>query len=215
MENIELFTFSIHMLGTIAFAVTAVLVVAPLGIDLFGATIMGVITAIGGGTMRDIILDVPVFWESDMSYIYIAVAASVITFYANSTFSKKYVNRTMLYLDAAGVSLFGIEAVTKVWHLDFGLPVAPVILGIVTAIGGGLMRDMLAGRTNLLMSKDLYAIPVLLGCTIYVIILKFIPQYSLIGGGISILIIFVYRSVAITKNLTVSKWLRSTIKIEK
>ncbi len=207
MENLESITFWIHILGTIAFAVTAVLVVAPLGIDLLGATIMGVITAIGGGTLRDVILDVPVFWRDDMSYVYIATIASVITFYSTSTFERKHINKIMLYVDAAGISLFGIEAVNKVWHLDFGLPFAPIILGIVTAIGGGLIRDMLAGRKNLLMSKDLYAIPVMLGCILYVAFLEFLPDYALIGFFLSISLIFIYRSLAIARNLSVGNLL--------
>lgn len=207
MENFELVTEWIHILGTIAFAVTAVLVVAPLGIDLFGATIMGVITAIGGGTIRDVILNVPVFWSTDLSYIYIATAASIITFYSTTVFEKKRINKVMLYVDAAGVSLFGIEAVNKVWHLDFGLPITPIILGVVTAIGGGLMRDMLSGRKNLLMSKDLYAIPVTLGCTMYLLFLEFLPKHLIIGFFLSIAVIFIYRSFAITKNLSVGNWL--------
>lgn len=207
MENLELFTFSIHILGTIAFAVTAVLVVTPLGIDLFGAIIMGVITSIGGGTIRDLILEVPVFWQNDMSYIYIAIISSVITFYSTSVFQRKKINKVMLHIDAAGVSLFAIEAVNKVWHLDFGLPLAPIILGIVTAIGGGLLRDILAGRKNLLMSKDLYAIPVMLGCILYVLILEFLHDYILFGSLLSIALIFAFRSLAINKNLSVGKWL--------
>ncbi|MGB5733460.1 MAG: TRIC cation channel family protein, partial [Thiohalocapsa sp.] len=64
--------------GTVAFAVTAVLAVAPKGIDLFGACVMGIITAIGGGTIRDLILDVPVFWANELSYIWIAFGASLV-----------------------------------------------------------------------------------------------------------------------------------------
>jgi uncharacterized membrane protein YeiH len=68
--------------GTAAFAVTAVLAVAPRGIDFFGATVLGIITAIGGGTIRDIILDVPVFWAADLAYIWVALAASLAAFAA-------------------------------------------------------------------------------------------------------------------------------------
>jgi uncharacterized membrane protein YeiH len=212
IETLESFTFWIHMLGTIAFAVTAVLVVAPLGIDLFGATIMGVITAVGGGTIRDVILEVPVFWSTDLGYIWVASIASIITFYSNSLLSKKHVNRAMLFVDAAGVSLFGIEAVNKVWGLEFGIPIGPIILGVVTAIGGGLMRDVLAGRKNLLMSKELYAIPVMLGCTLYVLILEFLPQYAVSGGFVCIALIFIMRSAAIMKNLSVPDWLVANVK---
>jgi uncharacterized membrane protein YeiH len=191
------------MAGTVAFAATAVLAVAPRGIDLFGATVFGIITAIGGGTIRDMILEVPVFWATDQSYIWIAAGTSVVTFYANTLFTKKYINKLVLYVDAIGVALFGIQAVNKVWGLDFALPLGPIGLGIVTAIGGGLIRDVLAGRQTLLMSRELYAIPVMLGCLLYVLILEFLPEYKIIGSIISILLIFGMRAAAIEKKISI------------
>ena len=71
--------------------------------------------------------------------------------------------------------MFGIQGTAKVWDLGFGLPVAPVILGVVTAIGGGLMRDVLASRTTLLLRPELYAVPVLLGCTAFALVLAYLP----------------------------------------
>jgi uncharacterized membrane protein YeiH len=196
----------IHIAGTVAFAATAVLAVAPRGIDLFGATVFGIITAIGGGTIRDMILGVPVFWETDQSYIWIAIATSVVTFYANALFTRRYINKLVFYVDAVGVALFGIEAVNKVWGLEFALPLGPIALGIVTAIGGGLIRDVLSGRQTLLMSRELYAIPVMLGCTLYVLILEYLPEYKIIGSVISILLIFGMRAAAIEKKISIPKW---------
>jgi uncharacterized membrane protein YeiH len=115
-------------------------------------------------------------------------------------------------VDGVGVSLFGIEAVHKVWNLDFALPLGPIALGIVTAIGGGLIRDVLAGRKTLIMSRELYAIPVMLGCTLYAMILKFFPDYDVIGSIISMLLIFGIRVLAIEKDLTVPKWFVITAK---
>ena len=203
----DTWTYLIGWAGTVAFVVTGVLAVAPKGIDLFSATVMGVITAVGGGTIRDIILEVPIFWSIDQSYIWVSIAVSIITFYASNTFSRKEINKTMLILDAAGISLFGIQAVEKVWGLGFALPIAPIMLGVLTAIGGGLTRDVLAGRQNLLMSRTIYAIPVLLGCTLYVLILEFLPEYKIEGAIASVLVIFGIRLTAIIKNLTVPDWL--------
>ena len=195
------------MAGTVAFAATAVLAVAPKGIDVFGATVLGIITAIGGGTLRDIILDIPVFWSSNQIYIWVAAAASILTFYANSLFTRKIISKLVLYVDAIGVSLFAIEAVNKVWGLEFALPVGPIALGVITAIGGGLIRDVLVGRQTLLMSRELYAIPVMLGCTLYVLILEFLPDYAFISSIISILFIFGFRAISIEKNLSVPGWM--------
>jgi uncharacterized membrane protein YeiH len=203
----ESWTYWVQMAGTVAFAATAVLAVAPRGIDLFGATVFGIITAIGGGTIRDMILDVPVFWSTDQSYIWIAAGTSVVTFYANALFTKKYINKLVFYVDAIGIALFGIQAVDKVWGLQFALPLGPIALGIVTAIGGGLLRDVLAGRQTLLMSRELYAIPVMLGCTLYVLILEFLPDYKIIGSMISMLLIFGMRTAAIEKKISIPDWL--------
>ena len=111
----------------------------------------------------------------------------------------------MLYLDGFGAALFGIQGADKAWNMDFGLPLAPVILGVITAIGGGLIRDMLAGRKNLLMSHELYAIPVSLGCIVYVLILEYAPAYSTQGAIACMLLIFGFRAAAIHWNLRVPK----------
>jgi len=203
----ESMSYLIGMAGTVAFAVTAVLAVTPRGIDLFGATVLGIITAIGGGTVRDLILDVPIFWSVDLNYIWVALGASVVAFAAHSLFTRKEIYRLMLYVDGFGVSLFAIQAVDKVWGLGFGLPLAPIILGIVTAIGGGLIRDVLAGRQTLLMTRELYATPVLLGCTLYVVLLTFLLEYRAIGAAGCGLCIFGVRAAAIHWKLSVPEWL--------
>ena len=95
----------------------------------------------------------------------------------------------------------------KVWDLGFGIPVAPVILGVVTAIGGGLIRDTLAGHPTLLMNRDLYAIPVLLGCTLYVLSLAFLPEHRSVSGAVCILLIFGFRAAVIYRGLSVPDWL--------
>lgn len=202
----EAFSNAIAMAATVAFAVTAVLAVVDRGVDLFGASVLGIITAVGGGTIRDLILGVPVFWASDLSYIWVALGASVAAFVAHSRFSRKHIFSVMLYLDGLGAALFAIQATGKVWNLGFGLPVAPVLLGVVTAIGGGLIRDVLAGRPTLLVSRELYAVPVLLGCIAFVILLNYWPEYRLIGGAACILCIFALRAAAIHWNLSVPYW---------
>lgn len=206
----ETLNYWVGMFGTVAFAVTAVIAVAPKGIDVFGATVMGIITAIGGGTLRDMALDVPVFWSTDLNYIWVALGASLAAFAATSLFTRKDIYSLMLYLDGLGVALFAIQATHKVWDLEFGLPLAPVIMGIVTAIGGGLIRDVLAGRQTLLMSRELYAIPVLLGCTLYVVLLELLPEYSVVSAVGCGLFIFGLRAAAIHWNLSVPAWLATS-----
>ena len=166
--QMQSFSYWIGIAGITAFAVTAVLVLAPKGIDLFSAIVLGIITAVGGGTIRDMTLDVPVFWAADLNYLWVAIGASLVTFFAESLFTRREIYQLMLYIDGLGAALFAIQTVDKAWAMDFGRPLAPIILGIVTAIGGGLLRDVLSGRQTLLMTRELYATPVLIGCTLYV-----------------------------------------------
>jgi len=195
------------MAGTTAFAVTAVLAVAPKGVDLVSAAVLGIITAVGGGTIRDLILSVPVFWAVDLNYLWVAIGASILTFFADPLLTRKEIYRLMLYVDGLGISLFAIQAADKAWTMDFGRPLVPVILGIVTAIGGGLMRDVLAGRQTLLMTRELYATPVLIGCTLYVLLLAWLPQHGAIGALGCVVLIFTLRAAAIRWDLTVPHWL--------
>jgi uncharacterized membrane protein YeiH len=195
--------FWISLIATIAFAVTGVLAIADRGVDLLGVIMLGVITAIGGGTLRDIILDVPAFWAIYQIYIWVACVTCIFTFYAQSFFTQPQIYRWMLYIDGLGAALFGIAGVDKAWNLGFGLPIAPIILGVVTAIGGGLLRDILAGKKTLFMSHELYAIPVSLGCLLYGLILNFSPQFNLAGSFICMLIIFGLRTAAIRWDLRV------------
>ncbi len=200
-------SYWIGIAATVAFAVTAVLAVKPLGIDFFGASVLGIITAIGGGTIRDLILGVPVFWAGDLSYIWAALISSLLAFRVGALFTQRRVNSLLLYLDGFGAALFGIEAVDKVWNLKFALPLGPIILGIITAIGGGLIRDVLADRKTLLMSRDIYAIPVMLGCALYVLTLKYFPDYGTLGAIAGISLSFGIRAAAIHWNLEVPGWL--------
>ena len=202
MEQIN---FWVGVIAIMAFAVTGVLAIADRGVDLFGVLVLGVITAIGGGTIRDIILGAPVFWSENQIYVWLALSASVLTFLAESFFTQPQIYRLMLYIDGFGAALFAIQGANKAWAMDFGLPLAPVILGVITAIGGGLIRDLLAGRKTLIMSHELYAIPVMLGCCADVLVLNFIPQYAIEGSVLCMLGIFGLRAAAIHWDLRVPK----------
>jgi len=205
--NANELNYLLGMAGTVAFAVTAVLAVTPRGIDLFGACVMGLITAIGGGTIRDMILDVPVFWAADLNYIWVSLVASFIAFCGNRFVTRKKVYLLMLYLDALGVSMFSIQAAHKVLTLSFGMPLAPILLGVITAIGGGLLRDVLAGKATLLMSRELYAIPVTIGCTLYVILLTLLPGGAVTIGIACSALILGLRGAAIHWRLSVPRWM--------
>ena len=204
--TLDQFTFFVAVAGTIAYAVSAVLSVSDRRVNLFGALVLGGITAVGGGTLRDIILDVPVFWANDLLYIWLALGASLVTFYAFRWFADGPLRELFLYIDGVASALFAIQATAMAWDLGFGLPVAPVIMGVVTAIGGGLIRDALVQHENLLISRELYAIPIVLGTSIFAFILAYAPEYQVIGSVGCLLLIFGIRAAAIRWHIRVPDW---------
>ncbi len=202
-------SFWTGMAATAAFAVTAVAAIKNRGVDLFGVLVLGAITAVGGGTIRDVILQQPIFWVQNLSYIWVALGASAIAFFGRSLVTEGQTYAILLYLDGFGAAFFAIHAVDTVWKLGFGLPAAPVILGMITAIGGGLMRDVLAGRPTLLMSRELYAVPLLFACSLFALILTLALEYQAAGAAGCVALSFLLRAAAIHWNLRMPRWLLS------
>jgi len=206
--------FLYHLLvlfATAAFAASAILSVSKHNIDTFAAIVLGVITAIGGGTIRDVILGVPIFWAVDQSYVWVALIVSFLTYIISKFFqkrsSKKNLHLSVLYLDGFGAALFAISTTRHVWNLNFCLPLGPIMLGVVTAIGGGLMRDALVGQRTLLMSREIYTILILFGCILFLILQYFFPQYTGIISILCICLIFVTRSAAIYWKISMPHWI--------
>jgi uncharacterized membrane protein YeiH len=195
--------YSFQMLGTVVFAVTGVLAVTRRGLDVFGALVLGLVTALGGGTLRDMMIRVPVFWTVDVNYVWAGLAGALAGFWIGPRLRSAY--RGLLYLDGLGAALFAVTATDKVLALGLGAPTA-VIMGVLTGIGGGLLRDVLAGRPTLLMSREIYATPILLGCILYV---SLHGSAILVGrqGVLAITLIFALRAVAVRFHLQMPAWL--------
>ena len=205
--SLETIMFWVAIIATMAFAVTAVLAIADRGVDIFGVMVLGVITAVGGGTVRDLLLGVQPFWVEDLVFVGVAMLSSLLAFVGRSFFTQPQVFTLMLYLDGLGAALFGIQGAMKTYEMAFGWPLAQIILGVITAIGGGIMRDVIAGRKNLLMSTELYAIPVALGCLLLMTSLHFYTHYAIeILLGCTA-VTFLMRAAAIHWGLTVPEFL--------
>lgn len=189
-----------EMLGTAVFAVTGVLVVTRRGLDVFGALVLGMVTALGGGTVRDLIVRAPIFWIEDFNYVWAALAGALAAFLFGHRLSSA--SRALLYLDGLGAALFAISAANKVLQLNLSGPVA-VVMGVLTGIGGGLVRDVLAGRPTLLMSREIYATPILLGCAVFVALHGVVPS----AGAIGFAVVFGLRAFAILRHLEMPGWL--------
>ena len=193
----------VELIGTAVFAITGVLAVTRRGLDVIGALMLGVVTALGGGTVRDTLIRAPIFWFGDLNYVWAAILGALAAFWIGSVFRSTF--RALLYLDGLGAALFAITAAHKVLVLDFPGPVA-VMMGVLTGIGGGLLRDVLAGRPTLLMSREIYATPILLGCTAFVV-LQLIPAASGYAETAGVAIIFGVRALAIHQHLEMPEWL--------
>jgi uncharacterized membrane protein YeiH len=188
------------------FAITGVLGAIRKDRDILGLVVLGLITAIGGGTIRDTILDVPVFWIADSTYIIVAAAASTLTFFLlkiSKINDARY--RILLYFDALGVAYFCIQAFEKTISLGHSFPLA-LMMSFITGMAGGVMRDVLTGRPNLLITTELYATPALLGSTLYGLLRIWNVDLQL-AGIISVSFIFILRSLAIFYKIHMPRWL--------
>jgi uncharacterized membrane protein YeiH len=192
-----------QMLGTAVFAITGVLAIHKAGVDVFGAVVLGIITAIGGGTIRDLLLDQPIFWIADFNYIWVALIAGLLAFFLTQKFQQRY--QLLLYLDGFAAALFAIVATEKVLGMHLAAPFA-VMMGVLTSIGGGIARDVLARRASLLMSREIYATPILLGCTLYVLLRDVFPTIQF-AGWIALIFTSGFRFLAIYKELQMPAFL--------
>jgi len=154
-------------LGTLAFAISGIRLAAAKGFDWFGAYVVGFVTAVGGGTIRDILLDIKPFWLIQPSYLIITGLALVFTI----VFRRQVVrlNHSLFFFDAIGLGLFVVVGVAKSYAVGYPWWVA-IIMGTITGSFGGLIRDILINDTPLIFRTDFYASACILGGTIYVLL---------------------------------------------
>jgi uncharacterized membrane protein YeiH len=158
-------TEALYLLGTAVFAITGVLAAARQNMDVLSFIVIGVVTAIGGGTIRDLVLDSPVFWLHNSAYLYVATVAGVITFFFERRLRSTY--NVLLYLDALATAMFTVLATERTLRLGFAPGIA-VLMGVLTGIGGGLIRDLLTGQPTILLRRELFMTPIILGGFLYV-----------------------------------------------
>jgi uncharacterized membrane protein YeiH len=196
--------YALGLIGIAAFAITGVMAAGKKGMDILSITLLGVVTALGGGTLRDIILDTnPIFWIADLFYLWVSVSASIVTFFLVRFVS--HVLHLLLFIDAFGLSLFTILATEKTLMLGFSNPVA-VLMGVVTGIAGGMIRDILTGRMPLLLGKEFYATPALLGAILFTLLYYHFPTHEF-NRLYAIGLVIMLRASAIQWGLYYPKWL--------
>lgn len=163
MDVEQTFLFIIEVVGTVAFAISGIRMAAAKHFDWFGAYVVGLVTAIGGGTVRDLLLNIPVFWMQTWWYIAVTGLSLIVVI----VFRRILVKTRVLFLfDTIGLALFVVIGIQKTLAVDYPFWVA-VIMGITTGALGGVLRDILVNNEPLLFQKDIYATACLAGGLVY------------------------------------------------
>jgi len=191
------FTILLDLLGTFAFAISGIRLASGKQMDWFGAYIIGLVTAIGGGTLRDLLLDVTPFWMLEGKYFLTTGVALIATLLFKDKLFKW--GSTLFLFDTIGLGLFTIVGITK--SIDAGLPFwVCIIMGTITGSVGGVIRDVLLNEVPLLFRKDIYALACVAGGGVY-----FLCNYLILPTGISetiaALTVIVFRLIAVKYHL--------------
>lgn len=192
-----------ELAGTVVFAVSGVIAVIGQRLDWFGAIVVGIVTAIGGGTLRDLILGVtPVTWIVEEKYLFAALVGAVAaTLLARPLRERppRFANEALGVADALGLALFAMVGAATA--LDLGFDGATAIAsGVLTGVGGGVIRDLLAGRQPLIMSGEIYATAAIAGVVAFVLLDDVVGVDQAIAGIIGGALVFGLRVAAMRKD---------------
>ena len=192
--------YLLNMFGVAVFAVSGALTARRKSLDPFGVIVIAVITAIGGGTIRDLLLDNrPIFWIADPTYLIVIIAAALATLvYARF---RRPPRSSLLVADAFGLALFTITGAQTAEAAEVsGLIV--VLMGTITGVAGGILRDVLCAEIPLILRREIYATASIAGASVYVLLNKLAPG-SQAAVLVPMALIFVLRLAAIRFDLHV------------
>ncbi|MCF8261462.1 MAG: trimeric intracellular cation channel family protein [Melioribacteraceae bacterium] len=188
------YLYIIDLLGVSVFAISGALSAGRKGLDLFGVLIISVVSAIGGGTLRDLLLNRhPIFWIDDPTYLFVIICSSI--------FTLIYVRRNkpplkaLLIADALGLSFFTIMGTQIAESFELH-SIISVLMGVITGVAGGMIRDILSAEVPLILRRDIYATAAICGAALYIILVGINFPKNL-ASVIGLIIIFVLRLAAI------------------
>jgi uncharacterized membrane protein YeiH len=154
--------------GVAVFAATGALAASRRQIDLIGFIFLAIVTGVGGGTLRDVILgQLPVFWVAEPAFLIVAAATAVIVYFTAHLVWSRYV--WLLWLDAIGLSAYCVIGAAKGLALGVPAPIA-VVTGVMTATFGGILRDIVTGEPSVLMRREIYLTAALAGASVLTIL---------------------------------------------
>ena len=197
--NIDTFVFIMELIGTIAFASAGAMIAVEKEMDVLGVCVLGMTTAVGGGMIRDLILGVnpPVMFQSPV-YALVAIAFSLVVFvvaYYNHKLqeSKFYIayDRLMLICDSLGLAIFTVVGVNAALNMEYETTTfLQIFVGVLTGVGGGVLRDVMAGNTPYIFVKHVYASASIIGAVITVIMVGFCGELvGMVTGAVAVFII--------------------------
>lgn len=185
--------------GTFAFAISGVRMAARKGFDLFGAFVVGFVTAVGGGTLRDLMLGVTPFWMLQPSYVVITGIALVVV----SIFKDLLVrlDSAFIFFDAVGLALFTVVGLEK--SLQAGNPMwVNIIMGCVTGAAGGMLRDIFINEEPLIFRKDIYAMAAIFGGMIYWVCYRYMEIPQMVIQILSAAAVLLMRMICVRFNIS-------------
>lgn len=198
--------FAFDVIGTVAFAISGVMVAMDKKLDLFGVFIIAFVTAVGGGTLRDVLIgNTPVLWMQDHIYIYIITVTVILSILLRSKI--KYVRTSIFLFDSIGIGFYTLLGITK--GLSVGLsPVMCIALGTMTACFGGVIRDILCNEIPVIFRKEIYATACISGGISFFLIRE-LPLDILYAEIFTILIIIGIRLWAVKYHISLPNIYRS------
>ena len=163
--------YIIDILGTTAFAISGVLVDFNKRMDLFGILIIAFVTAVGGGTLRDLLLgEVPVSWMTDITYSYVIIGSAIFAILLRNKIN--YLRTSLFLFDTIGIGLYTVIGIEKGINAELH-PLICIALGTITASFGGVIRDILCNEIPVIFRKEIYATTCILGGVVYFLLVKF------------------------------------------
>ena len=194
--------YVLDILGTFAFAISGALVALDKKFDIFGVIIIAFVTAVGGGMLRDVLINAhPINWIGDLNYLYIIFLAVLFTFLFKSKIA--HLSKTMFLFDTIGISVFTLLGLQK--GLSYELhPIIAIIMGMISAVFGGVLRDVLTAKIPLIFEKEVYASACLTGGISY-LILHYFKVDENINFIISAIVIASIRAIAVKFHLELPK----------
>jgi uncharacterized membrane protein YeiH len=192
--------FILDIFGTAVFAITGSLIGKQKHMDIFGVIVIALVTALGGGTLRDILLgNLPVFWISQPEVIVICVIAAIFTYYTSD--KMPFPRRTLLLADTIGLATFSVIGAQTAISFH---PLIAIIMGGMTGTAGGMIRDLLSDEIPVILRRDIYATAAMSGASIFVLL-----YHSHVDNEIALflgaLVTFLVRLLAIRRRWNVPK----------